>query len=277
MSSGRQGAATSIRVRVIDKEALLGPSPEGVQEYLAAKGWQFRTSPWGTKATIWAHPCPDEAGDYEVLAPSDKTYGDYAQRMAELLRTLSIVEDRSELDVLRDLCTSSGVTEESSGDAAERMAADLNERFGAGITKVDRLFLEQVLLDAMDNAGVVATAIAHRFGDYEDDDEGFLAFNLWLRHSELMLLVINRLERNKDLGDMIGRRPSGPPGLEEGLKTGIAKAVYEASVESGTTENSRLMGEADRYLKELIDEFGEPSPEDLARAQAFVESLRETM
>ena len=275
MSGGRLGAATSIRVRVIDKEALLVPSPEGVQEYLAARGWQFRTSPWGTKATVWAHPCPDEDGDYEVLAPSDKTYGDYAQRMAEMLRTLSIVEDRSELDVLRDLCTSSGIREESSGEAADRLAADLNERFDAGITKADRLFLEQVLLDAMDDARIFATAIAHRFGDYEDDDDGFHLFNLWFRSPRLVSLIINRFERNRELGEMIGERPPGPPGLGEGLRTGIARAVYEASVEGTTAKDSRLMEEADRYLQELIDEFGEPSPEDLVRAKAFVESLRE--
>ena len=127
----------------------------------------------------------------------------------------------------------------------------------------------------MDDAGVVATAIAHRFGDYEDDDEGFYLFNLWLRQPRLVSLIINRVERNRDLGEMIGERPSGPPGLGEGLRTGIARAVYDASVEGPATKDSRLMEEADRYLQEMIDEFGEPS--DLARAKAFVESLREAM
>ncbi|WP_419924022.1 hypothetical protein [Candidatus Poriferisocius sp.] len=63
--------------------------------------------------------------------------------------------------------------EVSSGEAADRVAADLNERFGAGIGKADRLHLEQLLLDAMGDDRIVADAIAYRFGDHEEDDDGF--------------------------------------------------------------------------------------------------------
>ena len=51
--------------------------------------------------------------------------------------------------------------------------------------------------------------------------------------------------RNAELGVMIGHRPPGPPGVEEGLRSGIARAVYEASIGGPATDDSRLMEEAD--------------------------------
>lgn len=162
------------------------------------------------------------------------------------------------------------------GEAADRLADDLNERFGAGISRADRLFLEQVLIDAVDDAGTIAMAFGHHPGDYEEwEDHGFHLFNLWFRNPRLVNLVANRLKRNAELGVMIGHRPpEQPPGVEEGLRTGIARAVYDALIGGPATEDSRLMEEADRYLQELIDEFGEPTPEDLVRAKAFVEGIR---
>ncbi|MCQ3807932.1 MAG: hypothetical protein KTV16_11760 [Acidimicrobiia bacterium] len=40
---------------------------------------------------------------YEVIAPSSQDARDFPQRVAELLRTVAIAEDRSELDLLREL------------------------------------------------------------------------------------------------------------------------------------------------------------------------------
>ena len=130
---------------------------------------------------------------------------------------------------------------DSLGEAADRLADDLNDRFEAGIGKADRLFLEQLLIDAMEDAGTVATAMGHRPSDYEDEDEGFHLFNLWFRKQCLTTLIANRLRRNRDLGDMIGHRPSGPPSLGEGLRTGIARAAYEASIGVSATESGELL------------------------------------
>ena len=76
---------------------------------MADTGWQIRSDddPYiarmAGKATVWWLTCPGNDGDYEVLAPSDQSYKDYSLRVSELIRTLSIVEDRSELDVCADL------------------------------------------------------------------------------------------------------------------------------------------------------------------------------
>lgn len=39
-------------------------------------------------------------------------------------------------------------------------------------------------------------------------------------------------------------------------------------------ERCRALDEADAYLAELIDEIGEPSPEELARAEALAGRIR---
>ena len=48
---------------------------------------------------------PTDEGTYEVIAPSSRSTGDFGQRVSELLRTLSVAEDRSPADVLRDIST----------------------------------------------------------------------------------------------------------------------------------------------------------------------------
>ena len=63
-------------------------------------GWQRRTEVSSTP-DVWVLPTSE--GTYEVIAPSSQETRDFAKRVAELLRTLSVVEDRSELDLLRDL------------------------------------------------------------------------------------------------------------------------------------------------------------------------------
>ena len=110
-----EGIGRTVRVRITDGEALSEVAPESVRAYLADTGWQMRSAdedPYiarmGGKATVWWRHCPEEEGDYEVLAPSHQSYGDYAQRISELVRTLSIAEDRSELDVLVDLLAAGG-------------------------------------------------------------------------------------------------------------------------------------------------------------------------
>lgn len=47
-----------------------------------------------------------------------------------------------------------------------------------------------------------------------------------------------------------------------------------AWMEVSDPKRQALMKEADLYLAELIEEFGAPSPEQVASAKAFVESIR---
>ena len=89
-----------IKVEIIDEDALMAPSPERSLAYLMDHGWECLTKD-GEKPAVWGNSSHGEA--YEVIHPSSKHYLDYPRRMADLVRTLSIVEDRSELAVWHDL------------------------------------------------------------------------------------------------------------------------------------------------------------------------------
>lgn len=90
-----------MRVQIVDEEALASPSPRSIRLYLRMQGWEREPEPPGSD--VWSLPTAD--GTYEVIAPSSREARDFTQRVAELLRTLSVAEDRSELEVLRDLAT----------------------------------------------------------------------------------------------------------------------------------------------------------------------------
>ena len=90
-----------MRVQVIDDQALASPAPRSIRLYLRMRGWDRQTAEPGTP-DVWTLPTAD--GTYEVIAPSHGAR-DFPQRVAQLLRTLAIAEDRSELEVLRELDT----------------------------------------------------------------------------------------------------------------------------------------------------------------------------
>lgn len=53
-----------------------------------------------------------------------------------------------------------------------------------------------------------------------------------------------------------------------------ASELLQAAVRA-EVERQKLIEAADEYLQELIDEFGDPSPEDLAWAEDFVQELKQ--
>lgn len=90
-----------MKVRVVDDAALASPDPRNIRVYLRTRGW--RPAMRGNQQ-IWTLTRAD--GEYEVLAPSPD-FADFQQQVAMLLYTLSVVEERSEMDVLRDLFSTS--------------------------------------------------------------------------------------------------------------------------------------------------------------------------
>ena len=91
-----------MKVHVIDDQALVSAVPRGLRLYLRMHGWQRQPEALATP-DVWTLQTQD--GTYEVIAPSSRAARDFRQRVAELLRTVAIAEDRSELDLLRDLMT----------------------------------------------------------------------------------------------------------------------------------------------------------------------------
>ena len=90
----------AVKVRIVDAEALSTPEPERMRSYLQDQGWE-RCTGKGERPEVWRLPVHD--GTYEVLLPSSKEYLDHPQRVSEMLRTLSTVENRSELALWHEL------------------------------------------------------------------------------------------------------------------------------------------------------------------------------
>ena len=66
--------------------------------YLRAMGWRLAERN-GTLAS-WLRSAGDD-GEFEVLQPLDPASRDYAARVGDVVATLAVAEDRSELDILR--------------------------------------------------------------------------------------------------------------------------------------------------------------------------------
>jgi hypothetical protein len=90
----------SLRVQIVDDDALRALSPEAIQLHLSRRGWQRAVS-GGNQPEFWELRTPDSR--YGILAPTWPDAPDYPKVVRQMLRTLSVVEDRSELDIFRDL------------------------------------------------------------------------------------------------------------------------------------------------------------------------------
>jgi len=105
-----------VRAIVTDAEVLGRLDPAAVATYLANAGW-MRARERATGA-IWTRRLNDSVAS--VFLPNDPTYADFALRMGVLLSALAIVEDRSQLAVLADLCAAAAPVPAG----AERIAAE---------------------------------------------------------------------------------------------------------------------------------------------------------
>jgi hypothetical protein len=90
-----------LRVTIHDISAVTGLKPLDVSAYLKASGWRQHEQ-YDRDASLWLRSQPPEA---ELLLPLRQELADFPLRMSEVLRILAEVENRSELDVIRDLAT----------------------------------------------------------------------------------------------------------------------------------------------------------------------------
>jgi hypothetical protein len=87
-------------VTIRDRATLLGVHPARVGAYLNARGWK-RMALEANRYSLWVKT--SEGQPVEVLLPLDPRLGDFAERMAELLGDLQRDEQRSQLEILRDI------------------------------------------------------------------------------------------------------------------------------------------------------------------------------
>ncbi|MGW7492739.1 hypothetical protein ACWGKA_00225 [Streptomyces luteogriseus] len=92
---------TVISEAEFDRAAEL--TPRHLLRYLRGRGWSAARD-YG-RGELWVLPAPQDSRRpaYEVLVPLDRRPRDYADRVADLLETLSVAEGRRTADVLREM------------------------------------------------------------------------------------------------------------------------------------------------------------------------------
>lgn len=88
-----------MRVHLADSDVLRRVRARSLRLYLASRGWQRQERVHAVP--VWTFG--DAPNDFEVLPPSTDQVPDFDSRLADILRVLSVVEDRSEVEVLRDI------------------------------------------------------------------------------------------------------------------------------------------------------------------------------
>lgn len=91
-----------MRVSIRDREVLGLLSPLDLATYLRMHMWCEKGT-IGTSGSIW---CLEENREFfEIVQPRDERSRDYVLRISDALSTLEIVEQRSQLEILRDIGT----------------------------------------------------------------------------------------------------------------------------------------------------------------------------
>lgn len=93
-----------IKAHVTDVRALAARTPNELSIYLRSAGWAPGDHDGTT--TVWTRSAGED-GTFEVRQPMDPALRDYAARVGDIIRTLAVAEDRSEIDVLRAISESS--------------------------------------------------------------------------------------------------------------------------------------------------------------------------
>jgi hypothetical protein len=94
-----------VKVAVRDAAVLGALHPLDVAAYLRSTAWR-PVDRIGDKGTVWTRAAPS-GEELEILLPLRADLRDFTARMADVLTTLGAAEDRSQLDILRDITCSS--------------------------------------------------------------------------------------------------------------------------------------------------------------------------
>lgn len=89
-----------MKASIRDPDELRLLEPESIQAYLRFRGWLSEDA-GHPRAKLWYIDIGRDS--FEALLPSTQVVRDYVLRVSELLRTLERVEQRSQLDIVRDI------------------------------------------------------------------------------------------------------------------------------------------------------------------------------
>jgi len=92
-----------MKVTIRDAQALSTIRRVDVAAYLQSLGWKEIADRPNHSPTWLAQKSQGE--EFEIVLPMNQSLRDYAQCMGHFLNTLEAVEERSQLDIFRDLST----------------------------------------------------------------------------------------------------------------------------------------------------------------------------
>jgi hypothetical protein len=94
-----------MKVTVRDREILSSIEPEELAAHLRASGWHFLGRVYDDAGAIWRLKNEEDGDELEILQPLKTSLADYAARISDAIKTLEVVEKRSQLDILSELLT----------------------------------------------------------------------------------------------------------------------------------------------------------------------------
>jgi len=96
-----------MRVTIRDNSSLIGINMLDVIAYLESYGWVKSEKSSLTAKRLVLNLTSKTGEEFEIIVPLEASFRDYGIRMAEILKTLEIVEERSQLEIWKDITTSS--------------------------------------------------------------------------------------------------------------------------------------------------------------------------
>lgn len=92
-----------MKATVRDIDTLKAVQPLEFAAYLRASGWQ-ESEHVPERASVWSLGNGSDGG-YEILLPLRRDFKDFVSRISEALQTLEVAEQRSQLEILEELAT----------------------------------------------------------------------------------------------------------------------------------------------------------------------------
>jgi len=93
-----------MKVTIKDSKILKTVNPNVLQAHLQATGWHETGHIYNDAGAIWRLK-KDAPPEYEILLPLQHNLEDYAERISDILKTLSAVENRDQVDILSEFIT----------------------------------------------------------------------------------------------------------------------------------------------------------------------------
>jgi hypothetical protein len=153
-----------MKVVIEDAATFQSLKPLEIAAYLRSKHWH-READLSGKADLWVFKKHDTE-EFDLTLPNRRSFADYALRIAEVLQTLAKVEDRSELEILRDLqsATADLIRIRTPSDSSDNGTLPLDK--GVNFVERSRDMMLAAACAALEKRSVYAKRKAQQAMDY---------------------------------------------------------------------------------------------------------------